>query len=357
MLIFSESRGKVLVTGGAGFIGGALVRYLLMNTMMEIYVVDKMGYSSDLHSVRKTISYLGSKAENRMTFYQVDISNKNDIDNAIKLSSPDIVFHLAAESHVDKAIMKPQNFLESNVIGTFNLLQSLLIYWEKLPQIRKSNFRFIHISTDEVFGSLGDMDFFTEETPYNPRNPYAASKAASDHFVKSWFYTYNFPIIITNSSNNFGPWQFPEKLIPMVITNASSNRNIPVYGDGENIRDWLYVEDHIEALINVCNKGQPGESYCISSENERSNKQIIELICNILDKERPRFAPHFKLINYIEDRPGHDRRYAIKPLKILDKLGWQSRYDFELYLTKTIFWYLNNTNWVKSVIMKSKKDV
>ncbi len=353
MLIFPESRKKILVTGGAGFIGGAFIRNLLMTTQMKIYCIDKMGYASDLTSVTKTISLLGDKAKDRFTFINSNIADKIALEKAIDISDPDIVVHLAAESHVDRSISNPSIFVESNIIGTFNLLQSLLNHWENLTKERKNNFRIIHISTDEVFGSLGESGYFVETSSYDPRSPYSASKASADHLVKAWFHTYNLPIIVSNCSNNFGPWQFPEKLIPTAVIKASTNKNIPIYGDGRNIRDWLFVEDHVDALQAIINKGKIGESYCIGSQNEKSNKQIVQLICKVLDKQRPDLAPHSKLIKYVSDRPGHDHRYAIKPLKISRELSWKSKSNFQECLENTVIWYLNNSTWIETVMQKS----
>ena len=353
MLIFPESRKKILITGGAGFIGGAFIRHLLIKTKMKIYCLDKMGYASDLTSVKKTISFLGDKSEDRFTFINSNIANKLDLEKAMDISDPDIVVHLAAESHVDRSISNPSTFVESNIVGTFNLLQSLLTHWENLPKERRNNFRIIHISTDEVFGSLGQSGYFDETSSYDPRSPYSASKASADHLVKAWFHTYDLPVIVTNCSNNFGPWQFPEKLIPMVVIKASTNQNIPIYGDGRNIRDWLYVEDHVDALQTIINKGKIGDSYCIGSQNEKSNKQIVQLICNILDKEIPSSSPYSKLISYVKDRPGHDRRYAIKPTKIVNEIGWRPTHGFNEALEGTVKWYLTNINWYSSVMQNS----
>ena len=275
---------RYLITGGAGFIGGALVRKLISNQKNVVFNLDKLGYASDLES----IDNLNLKNNfGNYTFINVDLVDKENLRDAIEKANPDVIMHLAAESHVDRSIDEPHHFLESNIIGTFNLLQLAKEYWSNLETERKENFKFHHISTDEVYGSLGEKGSFNELTPYDPRSPYSASKASSDHLVRAWFHTYNFPILITNCSNNFGPWQFPEKLIPLVISKALEGEKIPIYGDGLNVRDWLYVEDHVEALLLVIQKGVIGQSYCIGGYGEKTNKYIVELICSILDKRKP----------------------------------------------------------------------
>ncbi len=257
--------------------------------------------------------------------------------------------HLAAESHVDRSIDSPESFIASNIIGTFNLLESSRKIWTKFDEKKKNTFKFHHISTDEVFGSLGNTGQFSEETPYNPRSPYAASKASSDHLVLSWYHTFGLPVVLTNCSNNYGPWQFPEKLIPLSIYKAYRNQSIPLYGDGKNVRDWLFIDDHIDALLLVAKKGFIGESYCIGGQGEKSNKDVVLEICKIMDKIIPLKAPHKKLISYVPDRPGHDKRYSINPSKINKELGWKSKYTFREGLEKTVNWYVNNLEWYESI--------
>ena len=337
-----EGRDRILITGGAGFIGSAVVRRLLRETRAVVYNLDKMGYASSLASIEETLEELETKGESasqRHHLLTVDLSDATATEEAVVTANPDLVMHLAAESHVDRSISGPRPFLESNVIGTFNLLQSVRNHWEGLPTGRKERFRFHHISTDEVFGSLGLEGKFSETTAYDPRSPYSASKAASDHLVSAWHHTYGLPVVITNCSNNYGPWQYPEKLIPVVVLKAITNEYIPVYGDGMNIRDWLYVEDHVDALLLAALKGELGESYCIGGHGERTNQQVVTLICEILDQIKPEGAPHTRLIRPVQDRLGHDRRYAIDPTKIQRDLGWQPRHTFETGLKRTVQWY------------------
>ena len=342
---------RYLITGGAGFIGSTLVRKLINNERNIVFNLDKLGYASDLESIDNL-----NKKNNfgNYFFLKVDLAEKENLYDAIQISKPDIIMHLAAESHVDRSIDQPHHFLESNIIGTFNLLEVAKEYWSKLKPNKKNTFRFHHISTDEVYGSLGEEGSFNELTSYDPRSPYSATKASSDHLVRAWFHTYNFPILITNCSNNFGPWQFPEKLIPLVISKALEGRKIPIYGDGLNVRDWLYVEDHIEALLLVIKKGVIGQSYCIGGYGEKTNKFIVELICSILDKRKPASSPHSKLIEYVKDRPGHDKRYSINSTKIQNELGWKSNFKLEESIEKTVNWYLDNYDWVKKIQSNSK---
>ena len=342
---------RYLITGGAGFIGSTLVRKLINNERNIVFNLDKLGYASDLESIDNL-----NKKNNfgNYSFLKVDLAEKENLYDAIEISKPDIIMHLAAESHVDRSIDQPHLFLESNIIGTFNLLEVAKEYWSKLKPNKKNTFRFHHISTDEVYGSLEAEGSFNELTSYDPRSPYSASKASSDHLVRAWFHTYNFPILITNCSNNFGPWQFPEKLIPLVISKALEGEKIPIYGDGLNVRDWLYVEDHVEALLLVIQKGVIGQSYCIGGYGEKTNKYIVELICSILDKRKPASSPHSKLIEYVKDRPGHDKRYSINSTKIQNELGWKSNFKLEESIEKTVNWYLENYNWVKKIKAKSK---
>jgi len=336
---------RVLVTGGAGFIGGALVRRLLADTTATVFNLDKIGYASDLTGIER----LGPAAGQRHQLLRVDLTDADATAAAVRQVDPDLVMHLAAESHVDRSIDGPAAFIESNVSGTFNLLQAVRCHWEQLPAERREGFRFHHISTDEVFGSLGPTGRFSETTPYDPRSPYSASKAASDHLVSAWHHTYGLPVVLTNCSNNYGPWQFPEKLIPVVILKAVAGEPIPLYGDGANVRDWLYVEDHVEALLLAATRGRLGESYCVGGHGERNNKQVVEAICALLDQQRPSGAPHARLITTVKDRPGHDRRYAIDPTRISTELGWQPRHNFEEGLAATVDWYLANLEWCAAV--------
>ncbi len=337
---------RVLVTGGAGFIGGCLVRRLLQDTEAQVFNLDKFGYASDLTSIGE---------HERHRFLRVDLADQPGTAAAVQQADPDLVMHLAAESHVDRSIDGPGAFLESNITGTFNLLQAVNKHWQGLPEERKSGFRFHHISTDEVFGSLGAEGRFSETTAYDPRSPYSASKAASDHLVSAWYHTYGLPVVLTNCSNNYGPWQFPEKLIPVVILKALAGEAIPLYGDGANVRDWLYVEDHVEALLLAATRGRLGESYCVGgagdhgSASERSNKDVVESICRALDRLHPGGAPHARLITRVADRPGHDRRYAIDASKITRELGWTPRHSFEHGLETTVRWYLDHQDWCTQV--------
>ncbi|WP_269606492.1 dTDP-glucose 4,6-dehydratase [Prochlorococcus marinus] len=341
MISFPEPINRILVTGGSGFIGGTLVRRILKETTHKVFNLDKLSYASNLDVVNNEFDL------NRYQLLNIDLANKEDTKNAIDLIDPDIVFHLAAESHVDRSILGPRIFLEANMIGTFNLLESVFQHWESLELSRKDSFRFIHVSTDEVFGSLGPIGLFSEDSPYKPSSPYSATKAASDHLVKSWFHTYGLPTIITNSSNNFGAWQLPEKLIPVIIMNAISQKPIPIYGDGKNIRDWIYVEDHIDALLKVALNGRVGDSYCIGANQEKSNEEIVELICELLDSHNKSNAPHSRFKVFVKDRPGHDRRYAIDNKKIIQELDWCPKHDFSKAILITIEWYLSNLDWCK----------
>ena len=338
--LLPESCRWVLVTGGAGFIGGAVVRRLLSDTPAQVFNLDKCGYASDLTSI-------GSHPRHQLL--QVDLADAEATAAAVRQADPDLVLHLAAESHVDRSIEGPAAFLESNVIGTFNLLQAVRCHWQQLPAERQGAFRFHQISTDEVFGSLGPSGRFSETTPYDPRSPYSASKAASDHLVSAWHHTYGLPVVLTNCSNNFGPWQFPEKLIPVVILQAVAGDSIPLYGDGANVRDWLYVDDHVDALLLAATQGELGSSYCVGGHGERANKQVVEAICALLDQRRPQGAPHARLITPVTDRPGHDRRYAIDPARIQTELGWAPRHSFEQALERTVDWYLDHLDWCQQV--------
>ena len=340
---------KILITGGCGFIGGALIRKLLTTTDHEILNLDKFGYASDHISIDQTINQLKTI---KYKLLKVDLTNKNKLEEIIQNFEPDLIMHLAAESHVDRSIESPGHFIESNILGTFNLLESSRKFFYSLNKEKKSKFIFHHISTDEVFGSLGEKGRFSEFTPYDPRSPYSASKASSDHLVRSWYHTYGLPVIVTNCSNNFGPWQFPEKLIPLVTLKAIQKESIPLYGDGSNVRDWLFVEDHVDALLLAALKGKVGETYCIGGYGEKSNKEIVLKICEILDNEIPNQSPHNQLIEYVLDRPGHDKRYAIDPSKIENELGWKPKYGLEKGLRKTVLWYIKNYDWCQNIFKK-----
>jgi dTDP-glucose 4,6-dehydratase len=347
-------RRRILVTGGAGFIGGAVVRRLLGESDALVFNLDKCGYASDLTSLEQLLAELGPQAldaagQARHTLLRVDLTDAEATAAAVRQADPDLVMHLAAESHVDRSIEGPAAFIDSNVSGTFQLLQAVRAHWQQLPTERQATFRFHHISTDEVFGSLGETGRFSETTPYDPRSPYSASKAASDHLVNAWHHTYGLPVVLTNCSNNYGPWQFPEKLIPVVILKAAAGEPIPLYGDGQNVRDWLYVEDHVDALLLAACRGELGRSYCVGGHGERTNKQVVEAICSALDALLPAGAPHSQLITRVTDRPGHDRRYAIDPTRISTELGWQPRHSFEEGLAATVRWYLDHQDWCQRV--------
>ncbi len=344
-----ENNIKVLITGGAGFIGGALIRKLLKESNYNIFNLDNLSYSGDLQSIDSLIQSLGKNAQKRYKFIKGDISNKETVENVIQETKPELIFHLAAETHVDKSIIYPENFILSNILGTFNLLESSLNYYKKIDPEKQKKFKFIHISTDEVFGSLPQNGFFNENTKYDPRSPYSASKASSDHLVKAWFHTYDLPCIITNCSNNYGPWQYPEKLIPNIISKAIQQKNISIYGSGKNIRDWLYVEDHIDAILLIADKGLPGKNYCIGGNNEKTNLDVAEKICNYLDEINPQVNSHKSLIKFVKDRAGHDFRYAIDASLIKQELNWSPKHNFEDGLKNTIDWYLNNKSWLYKI--------
>jgi dTDP-glucose 4,6-dehydratase len=335
---------KILITGGAGFIGSAVIRQLVVETAVTVINVDKLTYAGNLQS-------LSAVADNpRYHFEHVDICNAAEVARLFREHQPDAVMHLAAESHVDRSITGPAAFIETNIVGTYTLLEAAREYWGSLPVERKNVFRFHHISTDEVYGSLGDSGFFTEDTAYQPNSPYSASKASSDHLVRAWHHTYGLPVVTTNCSNNYGPYHFPEKLIPLIILNAVNGKPLPIYGKGDNIRDWLYVDDHARALRLVLGKGRVGETYNIGGWNEKTNLEVVHAVCAILDELRPQGAPHASLITYVQDRPGHDRRYAIDASKIARELGWKPLETFETGLRKTVEWYLTNTDWVNAVV-------
>ena len=336
---------RILLTGGAGFIGSAVVRQLIRETDHEVVNVDKLTYAGNLESLAEALD------DPRHHFERVDICDAEEVHRVFEQYRPDSVMHLAAESHVDRSIDGPGEFIRTNVDGTFTLLQAARAYWDNLEGGARDRFRFLHVSTDEVYGSLGASGFFTEETPYDPRSPYSASKAASDHLVRAWHHTYGLPTLVTNCSNNYGPYHFPEKLIPLVILNARAGKPLPVYGKGDNIRDWLFVDDHARALRLVLEKGVPGETYNIGGHNERTNVSVVREICRLLDEMRPDspHVPHARLITFVADRPGHDRRYAIDAGKIDFELGWRPRETFETGLRRTVAWYLENEDWCRNV--------
>jgi len=333
----------ILITGGAGFIGSAVVRQLINETNYKVVNVDKLTYAGNLQS-------LVSVSNNpRYKFEQVDICDAAEVNRVFREHQPDAIMHLAAESHVDRSITGPADFIQTNIVGTYTLLEAARAHWNSLEGERKADFRFHHISTDEVYGSLGDEGFFTEDTAYEPNSPYSASKASSDHLVRAWHHTYGMPVVTTNCSNNYGPYHFPEKLIPLVILNAVNGKPLPIYGKGDNIRDWLYVDDHARALRTVLETGKLGETYNIGGWNEKTNLEVVQAICSLLDELHPQGAPHAKLITYVTDRAGHDKRYAIDATKIANDLGWKPQETFETGLRKTVVWYLENTDWVKGV--------
>ncbi len=332
---------KILVTGGAGFIGSAVVRQAIRDGH-EVVNLDCLTYAANLANVTAV-----SNAPH-YAFEKVSITDRGALDDVFARHKPDAVMHLAAESHVDRSIDGPAAFIETNITGTYTLLEAARAYWDR--EGRPDTFRFHHISTDEVFGSLGATGMFTEDTPYDPRSPYSASKASSDHLVRAWHETYGLPIVLTNCSNNYGPFHFPEKLIPVVILNAIHGKPIPVYGKGENIRDWLYVEDHADALLLVLQKGEIGRSYNIGGENEARNIDLVTTICKLLDERRPDSAPHGRLIEFVTDRPGHDLRYAIDPTRIREELGWRPSVTLEEGLAKTVDWYLQNEDWWRPLL-------
>ncbi|MBP0443550.1 dTDP-glucose 4,6-dehydratase [Roseomonas sp. SSH11] len=330
---------RVIVTGGAGFIGSALVRLLVLELGHEVLVIDKLTYAGD----RRTIA--GCEGRPGFSFLQADICDAERMRTAFADFAPDAVMHLAAESHVDRSIASAAPFIQTNVMGTFSLLEAARSLVATYDEARRKAFRFLHVSTDEVFGSLGPTGVFTETTPYDPRSPYSASKAGSDHLARAWHETYGLPTIITNCSNNYGPYHFPEKLIPLVTLNALEGVPLPVYGDGSNIRDWLFVEDHVRALVAAVTRGRVGETYNIGGRSERTNLQVVHAICDTLDRLRPADRPRRELITFVADRPGHDRRYAIDPGKAERELGWRSSVTFEQGIERTIRWYLENEAW------------
>ncbi|MBN2974423.1 dTDP-glucose 4,6-dehydratase [Roseomonas aeriglobus] len=344
---------KILVTGGAGFIGSALVRHLIANTAHDVIVLDALTYAG-------TLSALAPVADSpRYRFVRADICDAAVVRTAIEEFRPDVITHLAAESHVDRSIDGPRAFIQTNLIGTYTMLAAALEYWRRLDADGQGAFRFHHISTDEVFGSLGETGLFTEDTPYDPRSPYSASKAGSDHLVSAWGHTYGLPVLITNCSNNYGPYHFPEKMIPLMIVKALSGETLPIYGQGENVRDWLYVEDHVTALTAVFERGVAGRRYNIGGNAERRNIDVVEELCRILDHLRPRSdgRSYAQQIGFVADRPGHDLRYAIDATRIRDELGWEPLQSFESGLEATVRWYLDNERWWRPILAERSADV
>jgi len=340
---------KILVTGGAGFIGSALIRHIIAERGETVLNLDKLTYAGNLQSLDPITR------SDRYRFHHGDICDAKTVRKLLADFQPDAIMHLAAESHVDRSIDGSAEFIHTNVLGTHVLLEEARYYWEALPTERRERFRFHHISTDEVYGDLeGTDDLFTEQTPYAPSSPYSASKASSDHLVRAWHRTYGLPVLITNCSNNYGPYQFPEKLIPLMILNAVSGKPLPVYGDGQQIRDWLYVDDHVRALLRVLEAGRVGETYNIGGHNEKTNLEVVHGVCDILEElhpEKPAKVEHYRdLITYVADRPGHDRRYAIDAGKIQRELGWTPDETFETGLRKTVEWYLNHDEWIRNVL-------
>ena len=332
---------RILVTGGAGFIGSALVRHLVANTKHEVLNFDKLTYAGVLSSLAEVVD------SERYNFVKADIADAEAVTKAIADFQPDLIAHLAAESHVDRSLDGPGAFIDTNIVGTYTLLQAALDYWRGLDGERRTAFRFHHISTDEVFGSLGDEGLFSETTPYDPRSPYSASKAGADHLVRAWGHSFGLPVLVTNCSNNYGPYHFPEKLIPLIIIRALLGHPLPVYGDGQNIRDWLFVDDHVRALQAVFEQAPAGKTYNVGGNSERTNLAVVEAICTALDRRSPRTdgVAYREQIEFVPDRPGHDRRYAIDPTKIRQELGWEPSMTFEEGIAKTVDWYLARRDW------------
>lgn len=331
---------RVVVTGGAGFIGSAVCRHALLERRFDVVNIDKLTYAANLASLASVEKHSG------YVFHKTDICDAESLGVILEYTQPDAIIHLAAESHVDRSISRPAAFITTNVVGTYTLLEAARKYWDGLPSPRKDHFRFLHVSTDEVFGSLGEEGAFNETTRYDPSSPYSASKAASDHLAIAWHRTYGLPVLLSNCSNNYGPFHFPEKLIPLIITNALLERPLPVYGEGKNVRDWLYVEDHARALFAILERGVPGESYNVGGRSERTNLAVVHAICDHLDSARPRAGgSHRGLIDFVRDRPGHDFRYAIDPEKIERDIGWKAQESFETGLARTVDWFLGNEAW------------
>jgi len=343
---------RIFVTGGAGFIGSALVRHLIANTAHEVLNFDKLTYAGSLTTVEEVA------ASPRYRFVQGDICDAAAVRAAIAEFRPDVITHLAAESHVDRSIDGPGAFIHTNIVGTYTMLAEARGYWQGLDEAAKAAFRFHHISTDEGYGSLGATGLFTEETPYDPRSPYSSSKAGSDHLVSAWGHTYGLPVLITNCSNNYGPYHFPEKLIPLMVVKALAGEPLPIYGKGDQIRDWLYVEDHVRALQVVFERGRPGRTYNIGGHNERQNIEVVRAVCALLDQWRPRAdgASYATQITSVADRPGHDQRYAIDATRIGEELGWHPEESFETGIAKTVRWYLDNEAWWQAIVAQHKAD-
>jgi dTDP-glucose 4,6-dehydratase len=345
---------KILITGGAGFIGSALIRYIISKTLHSVCNLDKLTYAGNLDSLKQV------KNTERYFFKKIDICDAKKVKKIFHEYKPEIIIHLAAETHVDRSIDGPKEFIRTNIFGTYVLLEEARNYWLRLDKNKKKNFVFHHVSTDEVFGDLKqNNDYFTEKTPYAPSSPYSASKASSDHLVRAWYRTFKLPIIITNCSNNYGPFQFPEKFIPLIITNALNGKSLPVYGKGNQVRDWLYVEDHAKALLHVALNGKIGETYNIGGQSEMKNIEVVKIICNILDEIKPNkfknISKYEQLISYVEDRPGHDKRYAIDISKINKHLKWKPEETFQTGIKKTINWYLSNKKWFDKIKAGSYK--
>lgn len=343
---------RVIVTGGAGFIGSALVR-MLVNNGITVLNIDKLTYAGNLSSL------VSIADKPNYTFEQIDICDRENVNRIFTEFQPDSIMHLAAESHVDRSIDSPEEFINTNIIGTYTLLEASRKYWNMLSEEDKLNFRFLLVSTDEVYGSLGKTGYFSEKSNYDPRSPYSSSKASADHLVSAWYHTYGLPTLKTNCSNNYGPYHYPEKLIPLIIINALAKQDLPIYGNGDNIRDWLYVEDHVNALWTVINNGIPGESYNIGGHNEKTNLEVVTSICKILDEIMPRNdgISYNTQIKFVSDRPGHDARYAIDPTKIMSELGWKPTETFDTGLRKTIKWYLENNAWWEPLKQASKTRI
>ena len=344
---------KILITGGAGFIGSALIRHFINNTNHKVLNLDKLSYSGNLDSLKSVSS------SSNYFFKKIDICNKRLVEKVFKTFQPEIIMHLAAESHVDRSIIRSNEFIQTNIFGTYNLLETSRRYWRELGESRKKKFRFHHVSTDEVYGELKNkFDFFNEETSYKPNSPYSASKASSDHLVRAWGRTYNLPFVLSNCSNNYGPYQFPEKLITSKILNALSGKSLPVYGKGDQIRDWLHVEDHVQALALIALEANIGETYIIGGNNEKKNIEVVELICDLLDEIRPKknnSKNYRNLIKFVTDRPGHDLRYAIDTRKIFKDLSWKPKKNFKAGIRKTIEWYINNKDWWQPLLKDKYK--
>jgi dTDP-glucose 4,6-dehydratase len=343
---------RIFVTGGAGFIGSALIRHLIGNTAHEVLNFDKLTYAGTLSAVDSVAS------SDRYRFVQGDICDAQALRSAFADFRPTVITHLAAESHVDRSIDRPGAFVHTNVVGTYTMLAEARAYWLALGEADRAAFRFHHISTDEVYGSLGETGLFTEDTPYDPRSPYSASKAGSDHLVSAWGHTFGLPVLITNCSNNYGPYHFPEKLIPLMIAKALDGEPLPVYGKGDQVRDWLFVEDHVRALRRVFEQGQPGRTYNVGGNTEKQNIEVVRTICAILDRLRPRAdgTPHAEQITSVADRPGHDKRYAIDASRIRDELGWTPAETFETGIEKTVRWYLDNEDWWRPLVAAKATD-